>query len=400
MTSPREPQLILEPQGAARTHTLTDRYPPPVRAALERGRRLVEEDFRGVTTDGTVVPGLFPVARTGIAVQPVLHAARAFAACLSAADREQLTFPVDSKNWRNWHNMHPNLFRHGVCLYELAAEQRERALELLRVTLSAAGYETARDIMRLNEHVAELTSRRGEYDEWYYFMSYFGTPSETEPWGWQFDGHHLAVNCFVLGDQLVLTPQFAGSEPVRAEWGRYAGTAVLEREEAAGLALARALDPEQRTRATVGEAVPRDVLATAHLDNLVLPYAGIPAGDLSDAQRTLLLDTIAVYVGRERPGHAELRMEDVRRHLAATHFAWIGGIDDRRPFYYRIHSPVILIEFDHLPGVIWDNPEPTRRHIHTVVRTPNGNDYGADLLRQHYERHDHAHGAAHRRGLR
>jgi hypothetical protein len=28
-----------------------------------------------------------------------------------------------------------------------------------------------------------------------------------------------------------------------------------------------------------------------------------------------------------------------------------------------------------------------------VVRTPNGNDYGKDLLRQHYEKH--AHDAAH-----
>jgi hypothetical protein len=26
----------------------------------------------------------------------------------------------------------------------------------------------------------------------------------------------------------------------------------------------------------------------------------------------------------------------------------------------------------------------TREHIHVVVRTPNGNDYGKDLLRQHY----------------
>ncbi|NRP74564.1 hypothetical protein ILFOPFJJ_05486 [Ensifer psoraleae] len=28
---------------------------------------------------------------------------------------------------------------------------------------------------------------------------------------------------------------------------------------------------------------------------------------------------------------------------------------------------------------------PTRGHIHTVVRTPNGNDYGKDLLRQHHD---------------
>jgi hypothetical protein len=27
--------------------------------------------------------------------------------------------------------------------------------------------------------------------------------------------------------------------------------------------------------------------------------------------------------------------------------------------------------------------------VHTVVRTPNGNDYGKDLLRQHYALHAH-----------
>jgi hypothetical protein len=39
---------------------------------------------------------------------------------------------------------------------------------------------------------------------------------------------------------------------------------------------------------------------------------------------------------------------------------------------------------------------PTRRHIHTVVRAPNGNDYGQDLLRQHYDafRNDPEHGHA------
>ena len=62
-------------------------------------------------------------------------------------------------------------------------------------------------------------------------------------------------------------------------------------------------------------------------------------------------------------------------------------------FYYRIHSPVVLIEFDHQVPVgttsINTPGQPTRAHIHTVVRTPNGNDYGADLLRQHLAMHKH-----------
>ena len=103
---------------------------------------------------------------------------------------------------------------------------------------------------------------------------------------------------------------------------------------------------------------------------------------------------VGSYVGHMREGHARVRMDEVRRHLAATHFAWIGGGEPDAVFYYRIQSPVILIEFDHqTPVALRDLPrgQATRQHIHTVVRTPNGNDYGKDLLRQHYEDHPHPH---------
>jgi len=69
----------------------------------------------------------------------------------------------------------------------------------------------------------------------------------------------------------------------------------------------------------------------------------------------------------------------------------MGGSDEHSVFYYRIHSPVIPIEFDHQRGIAFDNDAPSRHHIHTVVRTPNGNDYGRDLLRQHHARFDHRH---------
>ena len=40
----------------------------------------------------------------------------------------------------------------------------------------------------------------------------------------------------------------------------------------------------------------------------------------------------------------------------------------------------------------FDNEVPTRHHVHTVVRTPNGGDYGTDLLRLHHEQFDHGQG--------
>ncbi len=75
---------------------------------------------------------------------------------------------------------------------------------------------------------------------------------------------------------------------------------------------------------------------------------------------------------------------------AETYFAWMGGFGEDSVFYYRVHSPVMLVEFDHQRGIVFDNDEPSRNHIHTVVRTPNGNDYGRDLLRQHHEQFDHS----------
>jgi hypothetical protein len=83
-------------------------------------------------------------------------------------------------------------------------------------------------------------------------------------------------------------------------------------------------------------------------------------------------------------------MAEVKRHLRQTHFAWMGGVEEDSVFYYRVHSPVVIVEFDHQRGQAFPQYEkPYRDHIHVVVRTPNGNDYGKDLLRQHYEQSPH-----------
>ncbi len=216
-----------------------------------------------------------------------------------------------------------------------------------------------------------------------------------EPWGWQLDGHHLNINYFVLGDQVVMTPTFMGSEPVRATEGEHAGIRVFEPEESKGLATIRALTAEQRDKAVLAKEIPTDVFTSAFRDNFEMRYEGISFAELMSGQQEILLDLIREYTSDIRNGHAEVKMEQVRQHLENTHFAWMGGFDNNSVFYYRIHSPVILIEFDHQRGQALGNKEPSRNHIHTVVRTPNGNDYGKDLLRQHYQRSNHSHVHSH-----
>ena len=359
---------------------------PVLGAVAEQRPDRLAEPFKGVTTDGSVVEGFFPIRATGVSTAPVRDAAQKFIAGLTPEQRAATTFPVDDVEWRRWNNVH-RAVRQGVSFKEMSEPQRALAFGLLGAGLSASGLEKSRNIMRLNETVAELTKRFDEYGEGLYHLTVMGEPSDTQPWGWQLEGHHLIVNYFVLRDQVVMTPTFMGSEPVHAESGKYAGTTVLQEEQNKGLALMQALTAEQQKKARLApEKTRNNSVAQAFSDNLVLEYAGIEARELTPAQRRLLLAVIAEYVDNMSSGHARVRMKEVQKHLDDTRFAWIGASDGDAVFYYRIHSPVILIEFDHQTPVALGGPRvPGRRHIHSVVRTPNGNDYGKDLLRQHYE---------------
>jgi hypothetical protein len=368
--------------------------PPRMQPMLDRAKAGLAEPFRGVSFGDAVAPGLFALGKTGVSLVPVIEAARSFLATLSAEQRQAASFTIGDEAWRKWSNIHPWLMRHGVCLADLGHDQREAALALLRESMSATGYQSARDVMKLNEHALEITGKPEEYGEWLYWVSVFGAPSPDEPWGWQIDGHHLNVNCFVLGDQMVLTPNFMGSEPVLARFGKYQGTRLFAAEEERGYALMRALSAEARQRATIGKDLPAELLTAAFNDNRRIDPAGIRYDELPPEGRDRLEALLATYTGRVRPGHAEIRWAEAKRHLGETRFAWIGAFDDASPFYYRILSPMILVEFDHQSGIMYDNDTPSRDHIHTVVRTPNGNDYGRDLLRQHYAHHDHSRAGA------
>ena len=354
----------------------------------QRGGAQQPEPFKGLTANGVIEPGLFPIRATGVSTRPVREAAQQFLQSLTEEQRGRTTYAVDDEEWLRWNNVH-RYARQGVSFKEMSEPQRERAFAMMRAALSARGFQRSRDVMKLNGHLAELMKNFDEYGEFLYHLTVMGTPSDTAPWGWQLDGHHLIVNYFVLGDQVVMTPSFMGSEPVTATTGQYAGTSVLQDEQNKGLAFMRALTHPQQARATIQAAkTANNALSQAFRDNLVLDYAGIPGSSLTAAQKTMLLGVIGEYVGNMADGHAKVRMDEVRAQLDRTYFAWIGGAGPDDPFYYRIHSPVILIEFDHQTPVALQGPRvPGKVHIHAVVRTPNGNDYGKDLLRQHYEKH-------------
>ena len=352
------------------------------------------EPFKGVTTHGEVQKDLFHIKSTGVSTEPVRKAALALLDTLSPAQQAKTKFPIGDPEWRKWMNQHFYV-RQGVGFDEMDSEQSKAAFGLLKASLSAKGLQLSKDIMNLNRTLGELNNNDfPQYNELLYWITIMGEPSATEPWGWQIDGHHLIINYFVLGDQVVMSPVFVGSEPVIAESGQFKGTAILQEEQDQGLALIQSLDKNQQAKAIIqSDKTHNNNLTEAFKDNVVLDYAGINASQLTKTQRTQLLDLVGLYISNMKEGHAKVRMSEVEAHLDETRFAWVGGTSDDAVFYYRIQSPVILIEFDHQGPVgmrqYFPDRSPNRQHIHVVVRTPNGNDYGKDLLRQHLEKHPH-----------
>ncbi|MCT7660717.1 DUF3500 domain-containing protein [Mycobacterium deserti] len=377
--------------------TLIGDYPLP--AIAENA----EQPWRGITTDGDVIAGLYALADHGFDCAPAAAAARSFLASLPSDVRATALHPLDSSAWRKWSNAFPDWEPTGVCLQEVDSDARNAGMRLMECSLSDAGFRTARGVMRLNRTCGELVDDYADtLTEWMYFLTIFGEPDTSQPWGWQLSGHHLDINCVFVGGQIVLTPTFMGAEPWFAESGSFAGTEVLAAERAVGYDFFASLSPSQRAQATLYPSIlrqdlPHDLagpidgrhLSGAGQDNRLIPYTGLPAKDLSEQQRARLRDVVAPYLERLPNGPRQAKFDEVDRWLSQSWFAWIGGDDPHGPFYYKLHSPVILIEYDNHGGIFFDNDEAEPFHTHTIVRTPNGNDYGKDLLRQHYEQHHH-----------
>ncbi len=368
---------------------------PEVFAAVSEAAPVVRtaaEPFVGLTTDGTPMSGLFGFADEGLPVAAIAGAALAWLDALDADDRNAAQLPIDAIEWQHWINAFLIFPEHGVLLDRLAPAQREAALRVVAATVSAAGMHDIRTAMRLNAGLGEFCAGYEDtLKEYMYWFTIFGEPSETEPWGWQLMGHHLDLNCFVRGPQLVLTPSFLGTE--------YEGHELFAEHIRAGVEFMRSLDGPQRDRAVAYPSI-RNADLPPHLngpingrhvagagqDNLVLPYHGLRGDSLNAGQRQLLRDLIAPYLRVLPDGSLQARQAEVERHIDETHLLWMGGWGDGEPFYYRVHSPVIVVEYDNHSGVFLDNDEPETYHVHTIVRTPNGNDYGKDLLARHYAR--------------
>jgi hypothetical protein len=358
--------------------------------------RTLAEPFAGITCDGTVRKNLFVLEPNGAPVEAMTHAARAILAVASADELQKIRRPIDSEQWRKWSNPEFYVFRDTLRMEEHGQLLRDAILNLLQASMSPKGFAKAVACMRINHFLGQLIGAPKVLNQYSYNFCLFGEPSLTAPWGWQYFGHHLCLNCFVVGRSMTISPTFMGAEPNEIDVGPYAGTTVFRDEERVGLQLMQSLTQDQKNRARIYKlmkdpAMPEGRwifsdqrhLGGCYRDNLVIPNEGVLASEMTKAQQHRMVDLVGAFIEYLPAAPLAARLAEVERHLDETYFSWIGAYGDNDVYYYRIQSPVIMVEFDHHSGIFLCNSEPERFHIHTLVRTPNGNDYGREWLRQH-----------------
>jgi Protein of unknown function (DUF3500) len=320
------------------------------------------------------------VARRGGAAMK--QAADAFLAGLEPAQRSRAQFAFTDAERLNWHFVPRE--RRGLPLKEMTSAQRDLARALLQAGLSQRGLLKAQTIMELELVLRELGQNPNVRDPERYFFSIFGTPSDTAPWGWRVEGHHLSFN-FTIVDRrpVAAAPSFMGANPAEVRSGSRRGLRALAPEEDLARELFVSLNASQRAAAIMATEAPREIITgnAQAVDPLSPP--GIAIRQLEPGQAALLLRLVDEYLSRmAEPLAAERRSRLERTDFGQITFAWAGSIERGQPHYYRIQGASFLIEYD--------NTQNDANHVHTVWRDFAG-DFGRDLLREHYREAAHAH---------
>ena len=279
-------------------------------------------------------------------------------------EMSRTSYCVGDREMYSWTNV-PGLRPGGVRMGNLSEASQKRVWEALRSMLSEQGFAK----VELVATDIERASGVGTTSD--YTVAVFGNPLVDSAWGFQFDGHHLALNFLVYGNDLILAPMFLGSEPLSVD-----GKTPLQNEIRLGRQLFEALTAEQRELATVQGLVRKNVFAgsgSGHIDQnrdldlSVFDNVGLAIGDLSESQLEVLKQLVKEYLFNLSQPFADRVWTWVETNLS-NGLVTYSQLQDR--IYYRVYVPdTVLIEYgDVEPG-----------HIHTVTRLLNKqgrSDYG------------------------
>ena len=289
----------------------------------------------------------------------------------------EASYPLGHKEMYSWSNLPPSMSqnRGGIAFSKLSVDQISLFQKVLSGFMSDEGY-TKVSLITTRAETDFLKIRDAFWDSRPYYIALFGNPETDGSWGYQLDGHHLSLNFLVHGDEVSIVPAHFGTQPTFVN-----DTEVLKGERGNALSLLNSLDKAQKEKAIqtgrrglkVGPGSTTDPYLNYDFSDFV--GVGLKASDLDETKREKLRDLIKSYVYNLETEFADIWMKDIESGMDDTFFVWIGGTTETDSIYYRVYNPAVWIEFND-EGRNDGRPN----HIHTVVRAPNGKDYGIFAL--------------------
>ncbi len=305
-------------------------------------------------------------------------AAQDFLASLTPEQKQQASFAFDDKERLNWNfvplqDNNRKTTRKGLPLESMSADQKKKALELLRTGTSASGADTAKLIMMLEALLRDVEKGGAmvRNPDWY-FVTIFGAPSKTGNWGWRIEGHHLSINYSLAGTQVTAaTPFFFGANPAVIKFGLLEGTKVLAAVQDLGTKMFASLDADQKKIALQPKSFGEPDQKSPNPK--VGAAVGLPAAKMTDAQKDMLMKLLDAYASRMPKDIGDTELKAVQSAgVEKVHFAYSGAIEDGKGRTYRVQGPTFVVEFLNIQGDGQNNPN---NHIHSSWRRIKG-DFG------------------------
>ena len=306
-------------------------------------------------------------------------AAERFVESLSGDQRDKTVYEYMDGERIFWY--YPPVNRHGLPLRDMDDDQRQLAYSLMETGLTEDSFEKAKLIIEHESVLGPLEKEAGitsfVRDPDLYYWTVFGDPaSDSEPWGWRVEGHHISLNFSLWGDKFIsMTPFFFGANPAEVRKGPKKGLRILDAREDLGFELMNNLDKGQTSTATIYGEAPYDILTYNASRVSLPPEEGLPASKMNDTQKEILRSLVKVYVNQVRSDMANDKWARLEAEgFDGLHWAWGGPTVEGKAHYYRIHGGNFVVEFD--------NRQNGANHIHSVWRDVE-NDFANDVLREH-----------------
>jgi len=315
--------------------------------------------------------------------QSLVEQSKAFLSSLSPELLERTHHTLDDPERESFSYI-PQV-RTGPALYDFTPAQRQQIFDILKLSLSEAGFRKTQGIITLEQILYNmqetktlLPNGKPYRDPLRYHFYIFGEPHENTIWGWKFEGHHISLN-FTAENNIIVsaTPLFFGANPGVVRLEEYDNMEVLKEEAELGFTLVNDLSKKQLSTALFSEIAPPEIVSRMERTVHELTPKGISYTELNDKQKGVFMNLLNIYIDNYEVGFSQnLRTKIEEAGIDNLYFAWAGSLEPGAGHYYRIQGPTLLIEYDNTQG--------NANHVHSVVRDLT-NDFADDVLKHHYD---------------